>query len=105
MEGLTVSQYSDDFESDTVTPLDVPEEGFGELPDGPDSEPEADVTPDSDVDEDEGKVTVRTRRGYAFQSSDKDLPVVDFTGVKVTQEQADFLVDESDGIVSVVKED
>lgn len=49
----------------------------------------------------EGNVTVSTRRGYAFVSSNTDIPKIDFKGVDVTAEQADFLVEESNGLVRI----
>lgn len=51
----------------------------------------------------QGRTTVATRRGYAFQPTDNDLPLVTHTGIQVTREQANALVDESDGVVHIVE--
>lgn len=81
---------------DTVTPLDVQQEGLFE-PDYGNVAPEDYTT--------QGKTTVATRSGYRFVPSDKSLPVITSTGVKVTAAQADSLVNESGGLVHVEKED
>lgn len=52
-----------------------------------------------------GKTSVRTRYPYRFAPSDKNIPVVDRRGVKVTRDQADTLVNESNGLVYIYKEE
>lgn len=42
-----------------------------------------------------GQTTVATRHGYAVVPSNKDLPVVTSAGVKMTKEEADAVVAES----------
>lgn len=63
------------------------------------------VTPAENVSPEEystkGKTTVATRRGYAFVSSNRDLPVITHDGVQMTAEEADFVVAESDGEVEI----
>lgn len=53
----------------------------------------------------EGNVTVATRRGHAFVSSDPDIPQIHAEGVTVTDEQAEFLAKESAGLVRIINED
>lgn len=45
-----------------------------------------------------GRTTVATPYGYAFVSSDTDLPVITHEGTKMTAEQAEAVVAESDAI-------
>lgn len=57
----------------------------------------------------QGRTTVRTHWLYQFESStvkgdDSEPLVVTHTGVQVTKDQADTLVKESGGIVSIDKE-
>lgn len=81
---------------DTVTPLD----GDGSNATGVE-EQFLDDNPAEDY-ETKGRTTVATRRGYRFVSSNPDLPVVTYTGVKMTKEEADSLVTEADGLVHIV---
>lgn len=58
----------------------------------------------------QGRTTVATRRGYAFQSSeqseeDSNFPLVTHAGVQVTKEQAEALVTESGGVVYIVTDE
>lgn len=79
---------------DTVTPLDgdghdvvFPQEGDGALTFG---------NVDAEDYESRGKTTVATPRGYRFASANKDIPVIDSTGIKVTREVAAEVLAESD---------
>lgn len=85
-----------DYDADTVTPLD-----------GEDGEVTGVTEQFDNVDTEDystkGQTTVATRRGYRFAPSNKDLPVITAAGVKVTADQAQALVDESNGVVSVVE--
>lgn len=49
-----------------------------------------------------GQTVVATRRGYRFASSNKDLPVITSDGIKMTKDEADAVVAESDGFASIV---
>jgi hypothetical protein len=86
---------------DTVTPLD----GDGHNVVYPPVANPGPVTPNVSKAEFDtsGRTVVATPRGYAFQPNDIEIPVIDHAGVKVTKEQADALVDESDGLVSIRK--
>lgn len=53
----------------------------------------------------QGKTTVATRRGYRFVPSNKDLPMITHDGIRVTADEADALVEESDGLVYKVLAD
>jgi len=55
--------------------------------------------------ETQGRTTVATRRGYAFASNDKAIPVVTHTGLAVTKEQAEALVEESAGLVHIKQDE
>lgn len=48
-----------------------------------------------------GKTTVATRRGYAFASNDHEIPVVTHQGIQVTKDQAEALIEESNGEVFI----
>jgi len=52
-----------------------------------------------------GQTTVATRRGYAVVPTNKDLPMVTSEGVKMTKEQADAVVAESNGRAFLVSDD
>jgi len=52
-----------------------------------------------------GQTTVATRRGYRFVPSNKDLPVVTDQGVKMTKEDAEAAVAESNGRAFIVSND
>lgn len=73
--------------TDTVSPLD----GDGHNVVDP---TESGNVPAEDFDT-KGKTTVATRRGYAFNPSNKDLPQITSAGVKMTKDQADEVVAES----------
>ena len=70
--------------------------------------PEGDLLDTGNVSEKEyttrGQTKVATKRGWRFAPKDKDLPVITSAGVFVTREQAEALVEESDGLVKVVAE-
>lgn len=85
-------------DADTVTPLD----GDGSNVTGLDEQFENVKQEDYDT---RGQTTVATRRGYRFAPSDKNVPVITNTGVKVTADQAEALVKESNGMVSVRKDE
>lgn len=96
MKGWIVSENNG---ADTVSPLD-PAEGEPDV--------EARLAPGHVKAEDyetRGQTTVRTRRGRAFVPSDKNLPIVRSTGLKVTKEQAETLVEESNGLVFIDSSD
>lgn len=79
---------------DTVTPLDG--DGHNVVM-GEDFSPfdEESGNINEEYYETRGKTTVATRPGYAFQPSDKGLPVITHTGVRMTKEQAEQVVAES----------
>jgi hypothetical protein len=52
-----------------------------------------------------GQTTVATRRGYRFASSNQDLPVITSDGIKMTKSEADAVVAESNGRVSIVTDE
>lgn len=81
--------------TDTITPPD----------EGDTTAPVADDRPSAEEYSTQGKTQVATRPGYAYNSADKSLPTITATGVKVTADQAQALVEESDGRVTVVKEE
>lgn len=87
-----------DNDADTVTPLD----GDGHNVTGVEDQFSTGNVKPEDY-ETRGQTTVATRRGYRFAPQDKDLPVITSDGIKVTAEQAKALVEESDGLVSVRK--
>lgn len=96
----------DDDNVDTVTPLDGDGSGvtgIAEQFDRTDDEPFDPSTGNikAEAFETQGRTTVATRRGYAFASNNKALPVVTHAGLAVTKEQADALVDESNGLVTI----
>lgn len=80
---------------------------FDDMVDDPSEETPLAQLGQENVDPDEystqGKTTVATRRGYRFVPSDKDLPVITHAGTKVTAEQADALIEESNGLVRKVE--
>ena len=92
---------------DTVTPLDGDGSGVTGLAEQfdrtHDNEPFDPSTGNVSAEEFEtqGRTTVATRRGYAFASNDKGIPVVTHAGLLVTKEQAEALVEESDGLVHI----
>lgn len=86
---------------DTVTPLD----GDGHNVTGLDEQFETTANVQQEDYETKGRTTVATRRGYRFVPTNKDLPVVTSTGLKVTAEEAEALVSESKGLVSIVTND
>lgn len=88
--------------ADTVTPLDG--DGRNVVTPG---EGEPTVNTGNVGSEDystKGQTTVATRRGYRFAPSNKEIPMVTSLGIKVTAEQADALVTESDGLVFKVED-
>jgi hypothetical protein len=92
---------------DTVTPLDGDGSGvtgIAEQFDRTDNEPFDPSTGNikSEAYESQGRTTVATRRGYAFAPADKGLPVVDHTGLTTDADTAKNLVEESDGLVSII---
>jgi hypothetical protein len=52
-----------------------------------------------------GKTKVATPRGYAFESADQSIPVIDHEGIRVTAEQAATLIEESSKLVLVVEDE
>lgn len=97
-----------DDEVDTVTPLD----GDGRNVVGLDEQfggsvPYDDSTGNINPAEFDtaGRTRVATPIGYRFASNDKALPVVDSDGVKMTREQADAVIAESDNLVFLVDND
>lgn len=52
----------------------------------------------------EGTTVVATRRGYEFVPSNQDIGVITADGVTVTTEQAEAIVAESNGRVSIIHE-
>lgn len=93
---------------DTVTPLDgdgTGVTGIAEQFDRTDDEPFDPSTGNikAEAFETQGRTTVATRRGYAFASNDKSIPVVTHAGMVVTKEQAEALVEESDGLVHIIQ--
>ena len=88
--------------TDTVTPLDG--DGKNVVTPG-EGEPTVDTGNVGPEDySTRGQTTVATPRGYRFAPSDKEVPVVTHAGLKVTAEQADALVSESDGLVFKVEQ-
>lgn len=79
---------------DTVTPVD--DGDFTPFDD------HGNITPEHY--ETRGQTTVATRRGYAFVPSDKNVPVITAEGVQVTKDQADAIVNESNGRVHIVED-
>lgn len=53
----------------------------------------------------DGRTKVAVPRGYEYLSADTSIPVIDHVGIKVTAEQAAFLVEESGKLVLVVEDD
>lgn len=93
---MIVSEFND--AADTVTPPDV--EGATVI-----RERHENAMPE-DYDT-KGQTTVATRRGYAFAPSNKAIPVITEAGIKMTREQADEVVaesDRSDGKVFIVED-
>lgn len=83
-----------DENADTVTPLD----GDGSNATGLDSQftapdPETSEPEDKGTD---GQVTVATRRGYAFQPSFENAPLITSEGVQLDLGTAQAVVEESD---------
>jgi hypothetical protein len=76
--------------ADTVTPLDGEDGNVTGVA-------EQFERPDARDYKTRGQTTVATRRGYAVAPSDKSLPVVTSDGVKMTKEQAEAVVKESNG--------
>lgn len=89
------------------------------LPPSPEATPSSDasvpsvasepVTQAGDEFKSRGKVRVAARYGNAFAPADKDLPVIDHTGVNLTREQADAVIAEANtaeqGLVFEVTEE
>lgn len=96
---------------DTVTPLDGDGSGVTGLDEQFD--PRVDNEPfdlstgniRAEEFETQGRTTVATRRGYAFASNDKSIPVVTHAGLVVTKEQAETLVEESGGLVTIKQDE
>lgn len=95
---------------DTVTPLDGDGSGvtgvaeqFDRTDDEPFDSSTGNIKPEAY--ETQGRTTVATRRGYAFSPNDKAFPVVTHTGIKVTKDEAEALIEESNGLVSITNEE
>lgn len=82
---------------DTVTPLD----GDGRNVIGAEADA---ASTDAEDYKTKGRTTVATRRGFRFRSANEDLPVVTHAGIKVTREEANALVEESSGLVSITSD-
>lgn len=99
---------ADENDVDTVTPLD----GDGQNVVFPTPAGEEDATRFGNVSAEDydtkGRTTVATPYGYAFASSDKEIPLVSHAGLQVTADIAEALVAESDacgGKVYIVTDD
>lgn len=95
---------------DTVTPLDGDGTGVTGLGDQFHNEEYEPFDPSTgnikaEAFETQGRTTVATRRGYAFASNDKEIPVVTHAGLVVTKEQAEALVEESEGLVTIKQDE
>lgn len=90
---------ADEYDVDTVTPLDGDGSNVVLPPVGDEGNLAAqfDNVQPEDYDT-RGQTTVATPRGYAFASSNKDVPVITHAGVKVTADVANELVAESDEV-------
>lgn len=91
---------------DTVTPLDGDGSGVTGIEDQFDTTGDEPFDPSTgnikpEIYETQGRTTVATRRGYAFASNDKEIPVITHSGLVVTKEVADSLVEESNGLVHI----
>lgn len=100
---------TDDNSVDTVTPLDGDGSGVTGVADQFDRTDSEPFDPSSgnlkqEAYETQGRTTVATRRGYAFSSNDKEIPVVTHTGLKTDANTAKDLVEESNGLVFIVSE-
>lgn len=86
---------------DTTTPLD----GDGRNVTGLDEQFTSSDNVKQEEYETRGQTTVVARRGYAFNPSDKDIPTITSDGLKVTKEEAEKIVAESEGVVSILRDD